>query len=226
MSLRRGVPHWLHHLLPALLGVILSLATRPCLPEASNWHLPEQALFFIGSEQRTWSDQPSDQREWIRFARPELTSVYDATRWQDQAYREIAVCIRPPWLPNPEFIQIVGDANQTSPTHMYWHCCRVGAYGIAYMGACGDRFLLYIEQPDPLPEGQKRLTRADVLRDDLLQTVADEHGATSYPRVQFVAREMKRYRALSHQGPYEPVHILLVDARLSDDVNLRSPGYE
>ena len=188
------------------------------------WSFRGSHLFYVDSADQDWTATPHDGREWLHFDQRTFRALGDSHQLQQQALDDIAQVIQERWLPAVDLLQPAQE--HTKPPRMVCyasymvHGCR-----IIYMGVLGRQVFLYIEQPDPLPEGQVRLTRADVLRDELLQTVADEHSATIYPRVQFVVRQMKRHRALSHQGPYEPVHILLVDARLPDDVNLRSPGY-
>ncbi len=195
-------------------------AQRPAQP----WSFRGSHLFYVDSADQDWTATPHDDREWLHFDQSTFRALGDSRQLQQQALDDIAQVIQERWLPSVDLLQLAQE--HTKPPRMVCYASYM-VYGcrIIYMGVLGRQVFLYIEQPDPLPEGQKRLTRADVLCDDLLQTLTDEHGATSYPRVQFVVREMKRYRALSHGGPYEPVHILLIDARLPDDVNLRSPGY-
>ncbi|HCU35165.1 MAG TPA: hypothetical protein DGT21_06780 [Armatimonadetes bacterium] len=204
----------------------VNVVSRAQWPEALplHWEVWGDRLYFLRSADGEWGKQTSRQQEWLDFGLGRLPIRAGAETFRQQALDDITQVIQERWLPSVEFLQPVEEC-AVQPRMLCHASYTMRGCRIVYMGVLGRQVFLYIEQPDPLPEGQKRLTRADVLRDDLLQTVADEHGATSYPRVQFVAREMKRYRAMSYQGPYEPVHILLVDARLPDDVNLRSPGY-
>ena len=190
-----------------------------------HWEVRGDRLYFLRSADGEWGKQTSRQQEWLDFGLGRSPIRAGAETFRQQALDDITQVIQERWLPSVEFLQPVEEC-AVQPRMLCHASYTMRGCRIVYMGVLGRQVFLYIEQPDPLPEGQKRLTRADVLRDDLLQMVADEDAATSYPRVQFVVREMDRYRALSHQGPYEPVHILLVDARLPDDVNLRSPGYE
>lgn len=189
-----------------------------------GWEIMGESLHFLPSADAEWGRR-SGRQEWLDFGCGRSRIPAGAKTLRQQALDEIARVVKERWLPSVEFLQPV-EERAVQPRMLCHASYTVLGCRIIYMGVLGRQVFLYIEQSHPLPEGQKPLTRADVLRDDLLQTLTDEHGATSYPRVQFVAREMRRYRALSDfDEPYEPVHILLVDARLPDDVNLRSPGY-
>lgn len=189
------------------------------------WSFRGSHLFYVESADQDWTATPNDDREWLQFDQSTRRPLGDLRELQQRALDDIARVIQEHWLPAVDLLQPAQE--HTKPPRMVCYAAyMVRGCRIVYMGVLGRQVFLYIEQPDRLPEGQKRLTRADVLRDDLLQTLTDEHGATGYPRVQFVVRQMDRYRALTdYDEPFEPVHILLVDARLPDDVNLRSPGY-
>lgn len=102
---------------------------------------------------------------------------------------------------------------------------KTRGYNILYMGTLARRLFAYIEQPDPLPEGQVLLKPQDLLRPDVTDKITDVEGEEVFPRVSCLTRDLRRLRAFKPEGPYEPVNVLLLRAKFAGELNLKFPGY-
>lgn len=188
------------------------------------WDWPGHRLYFTRTPEQEWSAISSSQQEWLNLRHSTFGPLRDAEDWKRKALNDLAGLVQGRWLPTMETIQAYENCARPTREKVYYASFKTEGYNVIYMGTIGKGFLLYIEQPDLLPEGHKQPAE-DVLRDDLLQSETNDRGETSYPRVQFMVRTFDRYRAYQPEGPYEPVHILLADVRFSNELNLKFPGY-
>jgi hypothetical protein len=161
----------------------------------------------------------------VQWDRGTFGWVDDVRRSRQQALDDLTQVIQPKWLPLPALLEPGLDHEHPSPPPVCHSSYKVNGCHVVYMGVIGRQFLLYLEQPHPLPKGQKLLTVRDVLRDDVIQAAARAGGKSAYPRAAFMAKRWRRYRAYQPEGPYEQVNILLIEVRLSEGLDLRFPGY-
>ena len=134
--------------------------------------------------------------------------------------------MQPRWIPGAELIHARGYHARPDGDTAYYATFTAQGCNVLYMGLVGRQVLIYIEQPDPLPDGQKLLTADDLVGDGVLSVVKSGTGEEVYPRAGFMVRTFRRYRAFKAEGPYEPVNILLARFRFAEETNLRFPGYK
>ena len=198
----------------------------PATVNAQAWEWPGDALHFINAADQDWSAAPEDQRETLTPHEQHLASLKDEDDWRQRALNDLSEIVQPRWVPAPELIHARGYHARPGNDTAYYATFTSQGCKVLYMGLVGRQVLIYIEQPDPLPGGQKLLTAEDLVRDDVLSVVKSDTGEQAYPRAGFMVRTFHRYRAFKPDGPYEPVNILLARFRFAEETNLRFPGYQ
>jgi len=195
-------------------------------PEALQpWEWPDGEIYFLRDPEQAWSAIPADQQERMRLHRGTFSTLENAADWQQKGLNELMAVVQGRWLPTIEMVHAYQDDAHPSQDKIYYAAFRTQGCGLVYLGSVAKGFLLYIEQPDPLPEGTEQLAAADVLRAEVLPTRLNEEAAVTDPGVGFVVRTFHRHRAYQPDGPYEPVRILLASVRFPAELNLRFPGY-
>lgn len=184
-------------------------------------------VYFKRTESEGWSDIPHREREWFNIDPGTFAPLDDAGQWRQRARDELLRVLKPSWAPPMEMLEVAEDMGTPELRRVYHARFRREPRGMAILGVIGGGVTIYVQEPDTLPEGEEPLTPQDLLIDEALAPATDEEGKLVWPRLRVMAREFTRYRAFhAHEGPWEPVRVLLIEAGLPESVNLRFPGYE
>lgn len=193
--------------------------------EPTPWDWPGQRLFFLTDPDQQWTALPNARREWFEIRHSTFAPVEDPRPWRQCVLNDLMTAIQPQWLPGPELLEVREDVGTPALRKVYYASFRTGTVGVIYMGVVGGQFLLYLEQPLPLPDAEQPLKPDQVLLPEWLDAATEDNGETVYPAVGVMTRSLERYRAYRAEGPFEPVRILLVDVGLPTQTDLRYPGY-
>ena len=213
------------------------------------WSLPEKALFFLPESTTNWDAISADEHEWLlldRLSQKLFMSLSPAdtaisaqrgdfqtitagseveTAIQKQAHNEWTRALLPGWVPKSEMIVTAIFEHRGQPQNVAYCAFSRPEANVVIMGVPGRHYQIYIEQPDPLPKTQRRLTLRDILSPAILRIGAVADHTSVLPWAALTSTEYIRNRAFLPAGPYAREHIYLISLAFSETLTLGSVGY-
>lgn len=185
------------------------------------WDIQGTLLYFLKQSDQKWGSIPATEREWLRVEHSTHRRLTAPVVSQQLAINDLACAFKFLWLPRRDMVEVAEDASSQINQKVYHSEICMHDCHLIFMGVIGRQVLLYLEQP---ADAVDRIQLQDILKPDWMQPVTVE-GQTIEPQLQVMSRSMERYRAFRPEGPYDHVHILLVDVRFPVLTDLKYPGY-